>query len=332
MSLPVPSPMDVFRAAALRHRQLRRSPGYVGGPAALDFHVNKLMRAMAEGGQVRVKLDGDEARAMVAYLPGEFVPGSGRVTFVVAHQATGASEAAWLADQLDELGLPVSPTVKLCPWDVDLCEVFEARGFGLASVCLQGRSDVALARLLQLPQTSRCVEELVPGARLRRLRPDDLEAVIALYVEIFQAEPEYCPFGAEPAYHAMLLRRFRGEAHGVHYVVELEGRIRGLLGCWIRDDLHTPPASAGMDLLLGRELRGKGLSWVAYRRILEEAFPRGAAWIKGTTGQPGVIRAARAMGRVTTGIDLVPGAVFPPGWFDEALTPEAIGPLDLGAG
>lgn len=327
MSRPPTTPMDVFRAAALRHRQLRRSPGYVGGPAALDFHVDKLMRGMADGGRVRVKVEGGEARAMVAVLPGEYVPASGSVSFVLAHQATGAAEAAWLAEQLEELDLPRSAHVKLCPWDVDLREAFEAQGFGLASVCLQGRSDVALARLLRLPQSARCVEELVPGARLRRLQRSDLDAVIALYEEVFGAEPEYCPFGAEPAYHALLLRRFHGEAHGVHYVVEREGRVRGLLGCWIRDDLHTPPASAGMDLLLGAELRGHGLSWVAYRRILEEAFPRGAAWIKGTTGQPSVIHAALAMGRVTTAVDLLRDAPFAPGWFDRALTPEALGTL-----
>ena len=74
--------------------------------------------------------------------------------------------------------------------------------------------------------------------------------------------------------------------------------------------------SAGVDLVLDRKARGRGLARPLYRCVLDAMAERQIGWIKGTSARPQVLRLAGVMGRRITSVNLSRRDVFPEGWFD----------------
>ena len=314
------TPELVAACAGLRLSDLQRSPGYQGSPAALEQHLAFMKRAV-QGGSLQCLQEGGEVIAVVVSWSGHQVGEVMPTTFFGVHRLPRPGTLRWLREVLPK-AWPADAQVQLAAWDAELRALLLGSGLAISSVAMAGPLATASERVARRP-----VRPAPPGVRLRPFEDADVDGVISLYQEVFGAEPAFCPFGTQPVYLDQVRRKHLDpEADGTHFVFEREGVVRGMIGAWFREpDIHTPPSSAGIDLLLGRELRGQGLSWMGYRWVIAAAWARGARWIKGTTGQPSVMHMARALGRWTTALNLRVDAPFSEEWFAQALTAAAIG-------
>jgi hypothetical protein len=231
---------------------------------------------------------------------------------------TGAE--AWLANVLDR---------ELPRMDADLELLLDAsyraahralcaRGVRVDSLQLLGKPREALDRL----RADRAIAPLPSGMAIEPLTAEHVDDVITLHRVVFTAEPQYCWFGADERW----LRRRRDTLHaeldheGGHYVVVHRGRVLGHLGARVRED-PCFGRTAGMILVLARELRGRGLLRALYAHLLESMIAQGATAFRGGTCQPPVLRLGLVMGRRLLHLVMRRGAFFPETHFAPYLPP-----------
>ena len=304
------APLDAM--ARLRHDGLARSPGYPGGSTALGFHRDVLTRAVESGGWAVVEDDG-LLGCVATTVELDLQTGRPYDHLIVARQDRDWHRLQPLVDAaLARLGADVRAIVP--PWDQPLRAHLESRGLALVSVTLAGRVAVARAALGEVATP----EDL----EIRPIQAEDVPAAVALFREVFSAEPQYCAFGADPHFLSALARRLADPAlPACRLVVSHAGALRGLASAWYNDEDHHHGRSAGLDLVLHATLRGRRLTRAMYRPLLDAMAARGCGWLKGTTAQPAVWSLGARLGRHVTGLNLRAGPGFPPGWFDTALRP-----------
>lgn len=275
-----------------------------------------MLQLAQEGGSLDLLQEGGRVRALLATLPQPMAPGTEPLRAILLHHEAGAE--AWLAQRVAALapGWSGPAWIQLVPDAHGLRRQLGALGFGIQSVALCGPVDRALGRLV----AGRNPPRQIPGLTLAPLAATHVDGILDLYRAVFSAEPRFCAFGAEPGWLAFQRARLLESTGDPLRLVLLEGQeVVGFLSGHRREDVHTPPQSVGMDLLLLPRHRGRGIARIAYRRILEVAHAEGIPWVKGTSGQPAVIKLALEMGRVVTAVHLGQGHPFPEGWFKLAL-------------
>ena len=315
--------VDPAALARLRHEALSVSPAYPGGPAALAFHTEMMARvlpAALEGPTGGLFQDSDEVglNAFVLWWREPFLPGGPEVTHLLAVRRPG-SDPAWLLRALDEVlpGLDDTVNATLLAWDAAARAHLLGRGLGMSSVHLAGRVDEALQRLVEARDPPR---QPGGGLTLAVFEEHHLDDVMDIRREYFSKHLGFCWFGADPGALAEQRRRVLARGPRDLHLAVLEGQtVRGYASAAVRDPCPHHGSSAGMDLVLHPEIQGRGVGTVAYRVLLEHLAAEGVGWVKGTTGQPPVMRLARLMGRRPMGVDLRRSPVLPTAWFDAIL-------------
>lgn len=290
--------------AALRLSNMR-GPFYPGAEGALAFHL-KMLEEAAERGEL-LRLDD---RAFVLHWVEESHPH--RHLLLVHRRESDADALAWCQRTLDA----VVPTlgddleISLTGREVALrSQLLAMGGLGINSVVLAGRVEHGLRNLGPVP-------ELPVGLHLRRQRPQDVEGLLDLRIQAFRSEPAYFWFGASEAIieqaRAKILEPPDTE---LGWVFETEGRIVGHFEYSNRTPCVHHGTSAGVGLVFDPSLRGRGLSRLAYRTMLESMTEHDIRWFKGTTARKPVLHLARRMGRGVIGVVIRRTHTFPPGWF-----------------
>ena len=282
-----------------------RGPFYPGTEGSLAFHTQMVADA-AERGELLALDD----RAFVAHWVEERFP---HRHLVMVHRRRDDPEAlAWCRTTLDAVVDQVGDDleVELLGNEVALRQHLLARGdLGINAVVQAGRVEHARRNLGEVPA-------LPEGIQLRPQQPSDVDALIELRREVFRKEPEYFWFGASDAFversREMILRNAE-EEHG--WVLVRAGRVVGQFEYTAYNPCVHYGTSAGLGLMLAEDLRGRGLSKLAYRTVLDSMAAEGIVWFKGTTARKGVLHLGRRMGRGVTAVWFRRNHTFPPGWF-----------------
>lgn len=282
-----------------------RGPFYPGADGALAFHLKVLQDAVSLG-EVR-SLGG---RAFLAHWVEASHP---HRHLVIVHRRPDDAEAlAWCRENLDDVVDAVGDDleVDLIGSEIALRQHLLARGdLGINAVVQVGRVEHALRNLGEVPA-------LPEGVTMRVQRPTDVDALIALRLEVFRKEPDYFWFGASDAFveRARQVIVANGEKeHG--WVLVRDGRVVGQFEYTDRNPCVHHGRSAGIGLIFDESLRGLGLSKIAYATLLGSMAAEGIPWFKGTTARKPVLHLGRRMGRGVIGVWLRRNHTFPPGWF-----------------
>ncbi len=297
----------------LRHGRFARHRLYRGDAAARAKMRTELgeavaaMQAAGEGG--------------LAVLPGADGPRAGVLWWV--------EDEAWHGAPAQHVWVDHAPDTTAVAWTcAALDAVPRTPHFDLHMDVL----DVAVRRHL-LAEPGRALEGLMatnappetpadPSLRIDRLGPTDIEPVLDLSVRVFQAEPEWCWFGAHPAWIERQRRAFTRTEPALQEVLRRDGRIVGLWGSNVAENPFWG-RTAGMNFVLAPEVRGQGLGKIAYRRLLEWQVAQGVDVFKGGTNRPEVMHLARRMGRAPIQTWIRSKAPFGPEHFAAALEPAA---------
>ncbi len=284
----------------LRLDAYRRRPDFRGHGTA-RAKIREHLAPIHEHGEARTLRAGGRLDAVVAWrLDEDSWYGPPVHTLAIDHRR-GADVEAWLRDVLAEV-LPLYDAELDLVVDAAYPQAYRAllaAGVGVDSVQLLG--DVARAR------RNLRAGALPEGVVLDRLRPADVDALIALYAETFAAAPEYCWFGAYPK--ALSRQRDRlevallDEAH-LELVLRTKDGPRGHASATVVHDNAFWGPTAGMSLCFAPELRGRGVLRPVYRALLDGMHERGAVAFKGGTSQPAVMRLALEMGRTLSAVNL----------------------------
>ena len=181
-------------------------------------------------------------------------------------------------------------------------------GLSLDSLELMGHCQQGLA-VLGDP-----LSPLPYGVAWRPLRSEvDLEGALALRKRVFEALPQYCWFGAEPAHCDSVRARFEAEMNDDHlwHVLVKHGRVVGCFGSTVVVDNPFWGPRGGVEFVLDEKLRGRGIGKEAYRRTLQGLIDKGCPWYKGATANPAVIHLAAKMGREMVGFNVRAGGTLP---------------------
>jgi hypothetical protein len=304
---------------ALRYDHIARSPVYPGGEAARAMHTRYVLDGLQRGDHHLRLLRAPGGRLQAFALAWQVYDPmrAATLTHVLVHREESEAALGWLAGVLPGFLAPLADDLEagIPAWDAPLRGLLEASGLSLQSVVLAGRVERALARLVARYDPPRAL----PGVALVPMQPGHIDALVALHRRVFSAAPQFCWFGASDAFLEGYRAYLESPPPGPRLVALEGGEVAGYLAS--RFNLEDPHhgRSAGMDLILDERLRGRGLSKVAYRLLLEAMVAGGIEWIKGTTGQPPVLKLARVMGREAYVATLSRRGFFPAGWFDVIL-------------
>lgn len=304
--------MDLDALAALRMRLLSRHRAYHPSSEALAFHRGQLDKAQAKGEVLALP-----GRALLAHWFDPAPSTSLATRFLIVHRVPDDESALrWCRERLDELLPAFGDQVEwhAPAWEIELMRHAETHAVRRANLQLVGRVSTGLRRLVELRDPPRRVE----GLELRELVPDDVDAVMELRRAAFAAEPRYCHFGALPAVlEAQRAALLADDRPADRLVVCRGGQVLGYMGAEYRQSPHRQGRGGGLDLVLGPELRGRGLLKTGYRLLLERMGDRGITWFEGATGQRPVMHLSGLMWRRPIGQILRRQAWFPEGWFDD---------------
>lgn len=282
-----------------RLNTLRRTPGFVDGHGA----TRKLEATWDRGAALGLR-GGVAGPSQLVFFHDPMAWFGGPVTLGWLDGPVGAPLeplAALIDAHHDALG---PDSLIECPTDDrPLIEMMIARGFGIDSVIQVGDARHA-ARVIG-------AGPLPPG--VEPLGDEHIAGVIALHREVFSAEPEWCWFGAAPA-HLQRMAEDLARASEGHFVLVEDGAVVGHIGAELRADDFWGP-TGGLELVLARRLRGRGLARSLYRVALRSLVARGARTIKGGTSQPAVLALGRALGRSWHAFNLRRGVRFAPDHF-----------------
>lgn len=286
---------------ARRLDTLRRTPGFLDGLAA------------------RARLAATWERGAALGLRGGFA-GPRQLAFFHDPAAWfgGPVTVGWIDGPADQVRAPIEPLLALLDAhalgpdtllevpvdDPALIDALVARGFGIDSV-------------IQVGDVRRAATALGPGpspSGLVALGAEHVAGVVALHREVFAAEPEWCWFGAAPAHLARMAEALARDPTG-HFVIVEGGAVVGHVGAELRDDAFWGP-TGGLELVLARHLRGRGLGRSLYRVALRSLVARGARTIKGGTSQPAVLALGRELGRSWQAFNVRRGVRFAPEHFE----------------
>ncbi len=287
----------------MRLATLGALPGFRGGLAAAEV-VGRLHARGEAHGLVTVRRAG--LGQLVYFRDPETWYGEPAVIAFI-DVLPGHDGLAFVLDAIDRHAAALDATtfMQVAP-DERLLEGLVSRGFGLDSVLLGGAPRRAAARLgaVRAPRGLR----LVPTRGRARLAHD----VSAIHATVFGSEPQFCWFGAYPR-HLHQVRQTLLDDRGHHAILD-GANVIGHLGVDVRDD----PAwgrTAGLDLVLLPEHRGRGLARWLYREALDVMISEGAVLMKGGTAQPAVLHLARELERPWIGFNIRRGTHFPPEHF-----------------
>ncbi|MCZ7682917.1 MAG: GNAT family N-acetyltransferase [Sandaracinaceae bacterium] len=289
----------------LRLAALARHAAFAGGDRAREWVRGKIEPLHREG-TVRVADDGGRIRGVIAWRH-DPSPWYGAPVSSVAIDYDACDER-WIEATLDE-ELPRMEADLDLVLDVAHTHAYRAlraRGVGVGSVQLFGRPELALAKLGPASAV-----DLIPMQRAH------VGGVIDLFRRTFEAEPQYCWFGANRGFLEHMQKEIERDlartSHGQR--VWLDGdRVVGHASATVRDD-PLWGRTAGMSIAFAPELRGRGLLRGVYRHLLEAAVENGARTMKGGTSQPPVLRLAARMERPVYALVMRRAAAFPESHF-----------------
>ncbi|MCA9560580.1 MAG: GNAT family N-acetyltransferase [Myxococcales bacterium] len=310
---------------ALRHDRFARHRLYRGDEAArakMRHELGEAVEAMQAAGEgdLAVLPGADGPRAAVLWWVEEEAWHGAPAQHVWVDHAPDTTAIAWTCAALDAVPRTPHFDLHLDALDVAVRRHLLAQGLGIDSVMLAGEPERALEGLMATDPPP----ETPPDARLRidRLGPADIEPVLDLSVRVFQAEPQWCWFGAQPAWIERQRKAFTRTEPALQEVLRLDGRIVGLWGSNV-DENPFWGRTAGMNFVLAPEVRGQGLGKIAYRRLLEWQVALGVDTFKGGTNRPEVMHLARRMGREPIQTWIRSKAPFGPEHFASVLEPTA---------
>lgn len=276
------------RVAALRHACLAQHPQYQN-TAAARARLRSDAVTFLRHAQIFEELPRE------AYLLSWFEPvawhGAPAQMVWVDHAPTQRA-AEWACDRMRALYR--SPHFE-CSLDAHypaLRATLLDLGAGIDSVAMLAHTREALDRLL----ADKPVARTHPAVEIRALRPADIDAAVDLSRQVFGQSPEYCWFGALPAFLEERAAGLMAPGEGVHEVLWQGDRIVGYWSAEI-DESALWGRSAGMDFVLLPEVHGLGLARVGYRRLLEQLMALDVPVFRGGTNQPPVLHLAEIMGR-----------------------------------
>lgn len=297
--------------AQLRHDNLARSTAYPGGAAAVAWHRAMLGSGLAQGA-LELSTEGTSLLAFAALWTEPHLYTEEHLPQLVVHRQDTPEALDGAIAAVDRLLGSLRGEVRsMVPlWDQPLRARLLERGFGLASVNLAGRLPDAIAGLGEVPP-------LPEGVEVEPLRPGDIDGVLCLHAAVFGEEPLYAPFAAHPGFLEKYRRiLYADDSPHQRWVVRERGALVGYVSARFNPEDPHHGRSAGVDLVLDRKARGRGLARPLYRCVLDAMAERQIGWIKGTSARPQVLRLAGVMGRRITSVNLSRRDVFPEGWFD----------------
>lgn len=309
----------------LRHERFARHRLYRGDAAARAKMRTELgeavaaMQAAREGG-LAVLPGAEGPRAGVLWWVEDEAWHGAPAQHVWVDHAPDTTAVAWTCAALDAVPRTPHFDLHLDVLDVAVRRHLLAKGLGIDSVMLAGEPGRALEGLMATNAPPETPAD--PSLRIDRLGPTDIEPVLDLSVRVFQAEPEWCWFGAHPAWIERQRRAFTRTEPALQEVLRRDGRIVGLWGSNVAENPFWG-RTAGMNFVLAPEVRGQGLGKIAYRRLLEWQVAQGVDVFKGGTNRPEVMHLARRMGRAPIQTWIRSKAPFGPEHFAAALEPAA---------
>lgn len=256
------------------------------------------------------------AAVLIRIMPVEFEPHLTEKNFMILSMPGDQGSLKWAQSILEENEsfLGVRCAGKLEPWQTALIPWFESKGIGIRSVWLHGDVDKSL-RLLR-SHYGKSLREPFEMAGMR-VAPAKTNSEIKTYVNIikseFQKNPQFGTVIKQPKFlKAVLKDQMNGLKNGNPPLLIFKGdRILGGL------DIVEHPAGidgkkrAAFGMNLSSKIQGKGFSRALYEIILLELQKRRFKTYYGNTGQPGVMRIGKIMGRWTSGYSLDRGIAKP---------------------
>jgi len=317
-------------AYALRCRELRDSPGFVGPNATLRRAVSADLTAAAAGGEVAVhRASGGDLRG-IGLKWSHVNPYMGRTQdrVVLSYEPHDEDAMAWALTYIQDRqeGLGTELLMTLFPHQDTIREqLLSHPDFGVDSLVLIGEVDAALRYLdSAMPETALDDEGLVSET----FQDHHIEPTVALRRDLFRAQPAACWFGADDA-HLPALRKALGaataESHSLHLAWMKDSVLVAALGCKESDEALWG-RSVGMDLVLAPTLQGRGLVKIAYRQLLRACSDIGIQRFYGCSSQPGVLTLGLRMSRQVGALCIRRATLREPDWFRPWLQRYAVQP------
>ncbi|WP_277577907.1 hypothetical protein [Bdellovibrio svalbardensis] len=256
------------------------------------------------------------AAVLITTVPVEFQSKIFERKFMILSMPGDSSSLKWAKSVLEEneslLGKRCSG--KLEYWQKDLIPWFESKGIGIRSVLLHGDIDKSL-RLLRA-HYGKTLRESFEKAGLHILPArsiKDIDSYIRLIKSEFTKNPQFGATVKNPKFLKFVKMDQRNNMKNGNPPLLV---YRGKTLCGGLDLIEVP---AGLDgkkraafgINLNSKMQGKGLSRALYERILLELQKRGFKTYYGNTGQPGVMRMGKIMGRWVGGYTLDRGVARP---------------------
>ncbi len=209
---------------------------------------------------------------------------------------------------------------KLDPWQKDLIPWFESKGIGMRNVLLHGDVKKSLKRLRAHYGKSLREKFESEGLHIAAARTkQDIEIYLGIIKSEFTKNSQFGVKIHHPTFLKLVKKDFmNGLKKGSPPRLVFQGN--KIVGG--TDFIEHAPGidgkrRAAFGFNLRPEIQGKGIARVLYEAILSDLHSRGIEVYLGATGQPGVMRIGKIMGRWVGGYTLDRGVAkhFPAGHF-----------------
>jgi hypothetical protein len=262
------------------------------------------------------------AAVLITPVPVEFQPRMLERKFMIVSMPGDRGSLKWAESVLEEneslLGKRCFGKIEC--WQAALIPWFERKGIGMRSVLLHGDVDRSLKRLRAHYGNSLRKPFESEGLHIAPARTNqDIDNYIRIIKAEFSKNPQFGAIVNEPKFLKFArIDQQNGLKQGNPPLLIYKGKT--LLGGL---DLLGQPAGldgknrAAFGMNLSSKIQGKGFSRALYEIILLELRKRGFKVYVGNTGQPGVMRIGKIMGRWVGGYNLDRGVTkpFPKGHF-----------------
>jgi hypothetical protein len=250
-----------------------------------------------------------------------FEPGEKRrhATFFLLSLPGDPDSRRWLAETLQIqkplLGRRCEGNLEL--WQRNLLPWFARQGFAVRAVYLEGEVEKSLRRLRRhYGKELRAPLDEAGGS----IRAAKSVKEFSPYLEILRKE-----YGRNPQFgHFVSNKKFLTDLHKFHAGMLRRGKkslwlVHGRDRLFGGSDVFQFPGTkrAGFGVNLSAMAQGKHFARALYETVLLELRARGVTHYEGSTGQPGVMRLGKVMGRrlVMIKVDRGFAKPFPPGHF-----------------
>lgn len=290
-----------------------------------DFSKVHFAPFVDNGGGIFLRRDKKKnlvAAVLITTVPVEYQPKLSQRKFMILSMPGDAASLEWAKSVLEDneslLGKRCFGKIEY--WQKQLIPWFESKGIGIRAVWLQGEVNKSLKRLRA--HYGKNLREPFVNAGLY-IAPARTVSEIDAYIRIIKSEftknPQFGAWVNEPKFLKLVRIDFKNSLKKSKPPL-LIYKNKEICG-----GLDILEVSRGLDgkkravfgINLSSKIQGMGLSPSLYETILIELQDRGVETYYGNTGQPGVMRMGKVMGRWVSGYDLDRGVAkaFPEGHF-----------------